>query len=386
MDPATTLPPASGIPRWVPPLLFAALLLLLFMALELAARHIIARGSDPVLERIVVDYGRLATEGPEWIRFVPDPELSYRLRPNFTLTYNDGAVTHHNSDGFRANEDFPPKSDRVLRIACFGASTTYGVAVGDNSETYPAQLEKQLNENFKPEGWDRVEVFNLGVGGYTSREILGTMKRMVPKLKPDVVLIQNAINDVIPRFYPNYKDDYSHYRTDFAPLEVTTFRRFAYRSQAWLAFAYGLGWIKPLSLQSQTQKPMPPVDEALANLDANPPTGYEANLKEMVGLAQDSGCKVWLLTKAYLDAPEFDKADPDERRLEGGYRRGLMEHTAIVVSLSEKAGAGLIDLQNTTPKDISLFADQIHMNAAGNVVKGKLVAEALAGKLPTGPS
>lgn len=388
MDPAPT--PISTTPahaRWVPPVFFLALFLALTLGLEIAARIIVSAGDDPVLKRVVDDYRRLASEGSDWIRFVPDPELSYRLRPDFTVPASQGTgTTHHNSAGFRDSDEFPAKEPRVLRIACFGGSTTYGVSVNDNDETYPAQLEAQLNGPLKPTGWDRVEVFNLGVGGYTSREILGTMKRILPMLEPDVVLIQNAINDVIPRFYPNYKNDYSHYRTDFAPLEVTTWRRLAYRSQAWLTLAYGLGWIKPLSLLSQTQKPMPSADEALANLAANAPTGYEANLTEMVSIAQAAGCQVWLLTQAYLDVPAFAGPNEESRRLEGGYRTGLAEHTEIVIALAAKTGAGLIELHKSTPRDQRLFADQIHMNAAGNVVKGKLVAEALTSKLPTGPS
>jgi lysophospholipase L1-like esterase len=381
--PTAPEPPSSPLPRWVPPLFFIGFLLALLVALEVGARIVVSSGDDPVLKRVVEDYGRLASDGADWIRFVPDPELSYRLRPDFSLTAPRGGVTHHNQQGFRDSEDFPPKSDGVLRIACFGASTTYGVSVEDNKDTYPAQLEVQLNGPLKPAGWERVEVFNLGVGGYTSREILGTLKRTLPELDPDVVLIQNAINDVIPRFYPDYQKDYSHFRTNFAPLEVNLWRKIAYRSQAWLAFAYGLDWIRPLSLQSQTQKPMPPVDEALANLALNAPTGYEANLSDMVATAQAAGCQVWLLTQAYLDVPAFAGPNEDSRRLEGGYRRGLAEHTQIVIALAQKTGAGLIELHKTTPRDQFYFADPIHMNAAGNEVKGKLVAEAIAGKLPT---
>jgi lysophospholipase L1-like esterase len=371
----------------MPPVFFLALLLILAAGLEIAARVIVASGDDPVLKRVLADYHRLATEGVDWIRFVPDPELSYRLRPGFTLPATRGSgMTQHNSAGFRDSEEFPPKAPGTLRIACFGASTTYGVSVEANAETYPAQLEAQLNGALKPPGWDRVEVFNLGVGGYTSREILGTMKRMLPELAPDVVLIQNAINDVIPRFYPNYQNDYSHFRTNFAPLEVTPLRRIAYRSQAWLSFAYALDWIKPLSLQSQTQFPMPPVDEALTNFELNAPTAYAANLAEMVNIAQSAGCQVWLLTQAYLDVPAFAGPNEESRRLDGAYRRGLTQHTALVIELAARTGAGLIELHKSTPRDQRLFADPIHMTAAGNVVKGKLVAEALAGKLPMGPS
>lgn len=389
MDPTPTPSPDTSASklassRWSLPLFLLCLVLFLAFGLEIAARIVVAAGGDPVLQRVVREYNRLATDDTDWIRFVADPELSYRLRPGFTLKSADGSgVTHHNADGFRDTDDFPPKSKDVLRIACFGASTTYGVSVADNSETYPAQLEMLLNGEFKPAGWVSVEVFNLGVGGYTSREILGTMKRMLPKLQPDVVLIQNAINDVAPRFYPNYDENYRHFRTNFTPIEVTPLRHLAYRSQAWITLAYGLGWIKPLSLQSQTQQPLPPVDEALTNLELNRPTGYEKNLTEMVATAKAAGCQVWLMTQAYLDAPAFAGPNEESRRLEAGFRRGLAEHTKFIATLAEKAGVGLIELDKSMPGDQWLYADSIHMTAKGNVIKAKLVAKAIVPTLPT---
>lgn len=383
---ATTDTPPANIPRWRRFGYFGCFLLALLMGLELAARILVATGNNGTLRRVVADYDRLVAQGPEWIRFVPDNELSYRLRPNFqTHSAQGGGITRHNRDGFRNNADFTPKSATVLRIACFGASTTYGVGVEDNRDTYPAQLEELLNSTFKPAGWERVEVLNLGVGGYTTREILGTMKRMLPKLKPDVVLIQNSINDVIPRFYPEYDPEYRHFRTPFAPLDLSWVDRFAYRSRAWVVLAYGMGWIKPLSLQSQTQYPMPPVEEALANLEKYPPTGFEANLKEEVKLAQDAGCRLWLLTQAYLDTPAFAGPDEASRRLESGYRDGLAEHTALVEDVAKASGTGLILLDESMPREQRYFADPIHMNAAGNRVKAKLIAEALAGSLPAPP-
>jgi len=374
--------PAMAVPRWIAVFSFLAFLLALVAGIEIVARVLAAGTGNPELQRIVSDYGRLVRQGPEWIRFVPDAELSYRLRPGFELLSPDGgAITRHNAQGFRNTRDFGPKLPGVLRIACYGASTTYGVGVGDNRDTYPAQLEEALNGPYKPAGWERVEVWNLGVGGYTSREILGTLKRTLPELAPDVVLLQNAINDVIPRFYPDYAADYSHFRIPFSPLELTASRRLMYRSHAWLMFAYGMGWIRPLSLQSQTQHPMPTVDEALANLEKNPPMGFEQNLSEAVRAAQEAGCDVWLLTQAYLDVPDFLGPNEESRRLEGGYRRGLQQHTALVTALAERTGAGLIPLHESTPRQRPLFTDPIHMSASGNRVKAELIAKALAPSL-----
>lgn len=379
-----TSPPSKPVPRWVAALSLAGLLLVLIGSIELAARFLTSTSDNPTLQRIVRDYSELVAKGPEWIRFIPDAELGYAPRPNFTLAARTGTgMTRHNAAGFRNDREFAEKASGTLRIACYGASTTYGVGVDDNGDTYPAQLEAILNGPDKPPGWNSVEVWNLGVGGYTSREILGAMKRTLPVLQPDVVLIQNAINDVIPRFYPNYKPDYSHFRTVFRPLDVSALEQLLCRSHAWLMLSYGAGWVKPLSLQAQTQQPMPEVDAALANLDQNPATGFEQNLAEAVKLAQEAGCQVWLLSQAYLDVPDFAGPNEASRRLESGYRRGLLEHTAIVAGLAEKTGAGYVRVGEEMPPDRPYYTDPIHMSAPGNRVKAAIIARTIGPKLPS---
>jgi lysophospholipase L1-like esterase len=382
--PAThkTTPPSR--PFLIPVLAIALLLGAVLGALEVGARILLALADNPSLNRLTADYGRLAQHGADWIRFVPDHDLSYRLRPGFVTAAATGSgQTAHNADGFRAQNDFSPKRLSTLRICCYGGSTTYGVGVDDNRDTYPSQLRKMLENGAREAGWEGVEVYNLGVGGYTSREILGTMKRTLPQLNPDVVLIQNAVNDVIPRFYPDFEADYSHFRTPFTPLEMSPWRHAAYRSRAWLILAHGLGWAKPLSLQSQTQRPMPPIEAALSNLESNAPAAFENNLQAAVLLARDRGAKVWLLTQAYLDVPDFAGPNEAARRLESGYRKGLAEHTGIVVALSAKTTSGLVPIHELMPRERKYFTDPIHMSRSGNEAKANLISEALIGALPS---
>ncbi len=383
----TAPPPIQKYPWARQVIAIAVILFLLLGGLEMGARTLTRQSANPTLYRITQDYGRLASRGPDWIRFVPDEELAYRLRPEFELNASQGGgKTIHNSEGFREEAPFPPKDGDTLRICCYGGSTTYGVGVESNNDTYPAQLEQTLWGAARGQGWERIEVFNLGVGGYTSREILGTMKRTIPLLKPDVVLIQNAINDVIPRFYPEFQADYSHFRTPFTPLTVSHWHKLLYRSHAWLTMAHGLGWIRPLSLQSQTQRPMPPVDEALVNLDANPTTAFEDNLRAEVALARESGAQVWLLTQPYLDVPDFAGPDADSRKLEGGYRKGLAQHTEVVVRLSKEMNTGLVPLHESMPRERAFYSDPIHMSAAGNQRKAALIADSMGPTLPKHPA
>ena len=363
--------------------LLVIIALILLAALEFGARMLSGPQSNPGLHRLTQDYSRLVSHGPGWIRFVPDEELSYALRPDFSIDARDGSgQTRHNAAGFRGPGEFGPKGANTLRILCFGASTTYGVGVGEDRNTYPAQLETVLSGPAREAGWERMEVFNLGVGGYTSREILGTMKRYVPQLNPDIILIQNAINDVIPRFYPDFAADYSHFRTPFATLTVGSWRRIAYRSHLWLTLAQRFGWVKPLSLQSQTQRAMPDVDEALAHLTTNPTTAFTDNLRAMITLARDADAQFWLLTQPYFDSPQFAAPDEASRRLEGGYRKGLLEHTAAVEALAKELSVGLIPLHEEMPRKSALFTDPIHMSASGNAIKAELVGQHLMPDLP----
>jgi lysophospholipase L1-like esterase len=123
---------------------------------------------------------------------------------------------------------------------------------------------------------------------------------------------------------------------------------------------------------------MPDVDEALTHLAQSTPDAFASNLREAVALAESSGARVWLLTQPYLDIPEFAGPTESSRRLEAGYRRGLAEHTDVVVSMAASLGTGLIALHETMPRQKGFFTDPIHMSALGNRAKAELIAEALS--------
>jgi hypothetical protein len=96
-------------------------------------------------------------------KFIRDPDLFWRIRPHFGPTsYNNITATLYaettNSRGFRGTAEFGRKREGTYRVIALGDSWTYGVVVNDH-ETYPAQLERLLNE--KGSG-PRGEVLNLG--------------------------------------------------------------------------------------------------------------------------------------------------------------------------------------------------------------------------------
>ena len=96
------------------------------------------------------------------------------------------------------------------RIACVGASITYGATIRDKShDSYPAQLGTMLGRKYS--------VKNFGASGYTLQESCDrpytSHKRYKKSLdfKPDVVLIMLGTNDTKPYNWISteaFQDDY----------------------------------------------------------------------------------------------------------------------------------------------------------------------------------
>jgi lysophospholipase L1-like esterase len=120
-----------------------------------------------------------------------------------------GHEYQHNSYGFRGNEFSPKKDKDVYRIVCLGGSSTYGNQLS-NYETWPAQLERLLNS--QQQGM-HLEVINAGVGGYTTMESLINLVTRVLPLEPNMIIIYHAFNDFKPNRFPNFKSDYTNWRS-----------------------------------------------------------------------------------------------------------------------------------------------------------------------------
>lgn len=112
-------------------------------------------------------------------RLSEDEALLYELRPGVTATldgpFGDRDISI-NDHGFRG----PAPRESAFRIVALGGSNTFGAAVSDG-ETWPAALERELAD---------VQVLNLGVCGYMTRQKVALAERLLPELEPDLVLIQ----------------------------------------------------------------------------------------------------------------------------------------------------------------------------------------------------
>lgn len=124
---------------------------------------------------------------PSWprpqVRSKLDRIFGYVHRPNQECFSVDAKATI-NSVGFRGREPRTVRGHGDVRVLALGNSLTFGKGAGDD-ETYPAQLERQLREQYGPE----VEVINAGIGAFTIRQYVAFVEHKLPELKPDLLVI-----------------------------------------------------------------------------------------------------------------------------------------------------------------------------------------------------
>ena len=128
-----------------------------------------------------------------------DDQRSLRLKPNLDTTKElkavpGGLVFKVTSDarGLRGPAAPDPPPGQGLRVLCVGDSMTFGEGV-DDEDTYPHQLERILAEKLQ----QPVRVYNAGVISLGQQEQKDVVREFVPKLQPDLVLLQFTVaNDV----------------------------------------------------------------------------------------------------------------------------------------------------------------------------------------------
>lgn len=300
------------------------------------------------------------------------PYINFGLNP----TYES-----HNSLGYRGAEVAVPKPDGVFRIVAMGGSTTYGISLNAR-ETYPAQLEKILREDY---GYSHVEVVNAGVVAYTSWESLVNFQFRIIDLQPDLLLVYDGINDVVarlvdPQFYNGINPARGIWRVNPTPLSSSVLHRF---------IAINLHLMEnPTTLTTQlaTQSPVIRCDgrdfcPALNMtpqevLDANPPVYFERNLRHLAVLARFNGVKVLFSSWAYF--PESMGEGIDPFMTYPHVQSAVAQQNDLLQAIATDEEALFYDLMAHMPYDKTYWFDGLHMTASGAHEQARLYADFLA--------
>jgi lysophospholipase L1-like esterase len=169
--------PTGHAARWLRIAVATATTVLALIACELGARLLLPAPPDNMRD-------------PQ-IGYRADAEIRYVHVPSQRGWIDNGFVTI-NSLGFRGSEVVLPKPSGRFRVAVVGDSIAVGWGVGDD-ETFSVQLERLLRAKRPTQD---VDVVDLGVSGYDTRQEVTLLKRNVARLQPDLVLVAFCSNDV----------------------------------------------------------------------------------------------------------------------------------------------------------------------------------------------
>jgi lysophospholipase L1-like esterase len=143
--------------------------------------------------RLIFPAPRLRKE-PQ-VQIALDARMGYRTKPDQKAFEMDAPVSI-NTFGFRGPEFASDREPGSLRVLGLGNSITFGSGLADH-ETYLARLEERMRAE-QPDR--RVEVLNAAMEGFTIRQYLPFLERVLPKVKPDVVILGAAFRDL--HFHP----------------------------------------------------------------------------------------------------------------------------------------------------------------------------------------
>jgi lysophospholipase L1-like esterase len=276
-------------------------------------------------------------------------------KPSAQITRNGIRYTH-NSAGFRG-KDFPTKSQKI-RIVTIGGSTTYGVGVSDD-DTWPAQLERQLGNNY--------EVLNLGVLGHSTAEHIAMLSLTLPEYHPDILIMHVGLNDLRNLHVKNLKSDYSNYHApilfnSYGFCSASPFDRFASGKLA-IWTLQEIHVLRPCAFSG-----LEPEEDSSHDAEEMAKSIYRRNLETLMAIAKSQGLKPILVPQILV-----------KERFQGGRLKWwipfieddqligyLNVYNALTEEVAKKEGLifvrGILE-QMWTASD---FVDPSHLSPDGN--------------------
>jgi len=309
---------------------------------------------------------------------IPHPYLLYVNRPNFKAK----GFTQTDDRGYRIVPQ-PKRSaqDHPKRILVLGGSTTFSYPYVPNpGDAWPAQLQKLLGPHF--------EVINAGLSSATTAELLADYMFRHRYLKPDVVIIHEGGNDVVPMLFGNYDPEYTHLRSPGTRPVAGPFDRAMLRWGGWPArMLYADNWnllTTVFSPQPSSLATIPP-EVALERAQHAPTTGFARNLDLLVRAVQADGATPVLF--GFVEAKEalLSRNRPDIAGLEHAWKTGLNRNLEIMKEIARARKVAYLDPEDFAADD-DWFLDNCHLNEAGEAAKAAFVAKSISSLLAsTGP-
>ncbi len=284
------------------------------------------------------------------VRLSADEERGWGL-PAGTVGMEGGVPVRYNTLGLRGPE-VAPRASGEERLLTLGDSSIYGQAVPEDavfSSVAAVALQKS---------WNRpVTAVIGGVPGYSSTQALALLKKLGRRVEPTWVVIGTLWSDV-------YAGDARQMEEEKNLLHQLAFYR--------LSVLLLSPWLNPQKVGYMQGR------QDIGGQDGPPPRtsldDYHKNLTEMVAEAKKIGARpAFVILPAPLDFDKMPPPDVVER-----YRNQLRE-------LAAQESAPLLDgplLFEKAGGTVAHFGDQVHPNANGHQLLGKLLADVIGQQSP----
>jgi len=190
----------SGYAKWAPGLLLAGLAGGLIVLGGLVIRERVRKASGiPLNEEQKAELRENLDHNPRSI-FTYDPDLSYRLKPDFRGLRHDSSDELHltNSRGLLGAEEVNP-DPAVRKVIFLGDSVTYGSHL---------PFKKAFVSRMGEAADDSRQLLNAGCPGWSTHQELGFFRLYLSDLPIDEVVVVFTLNDLL-RFEWVWRDERS---------------------------------------------------------------------------------------------------------------------------------------------------------------------------------
>jgi lysophospholipase L1-like esterase len=253
------------------------------------------------------------------------------------------------------------KPPGMLRVLCLGGSTTASSIwkVGNPKQfSYPLFLSEILKQRLESRP---CEVWNCGMGGWTSAEILVNFALHLIDLKPDIIVLYHGFNDLEASLTEPFASDYSHSRKSFGEV-YSRIRLASYlpNLRFWKSYAFVKGRL--MGFGNVRYDLLTSIRVRKASLD-NPFMGLQTerrNIEHLIHLCQANRIHIVLSTFAYHIYPAVAN---DRQTLK--YYNGVQEENTVLRDLATHHNAPLVDIAGLIPDDDAYFVDSVHFTPLG---------------------
>jgi len=284
--------------------------------------------------------------------FIPDAELGWRLNPEHVET---------NELGLR---DGPYRADAEKKVLLLGDSVSLGLFLPINAN-FASLAESALQEG-DPE---RVyEIVNSGISGFSTFQELRYLRLRGLKLRPDVVVVQFCLNDVVERYHT-----LAEYGGGNVFMGVDT-RRHAQGLYGWFVRNSVAFEVLSRALQRRAVAREEYIVDNLAKDSLKEPLerAWSRALDELAGIqriCKEAGIPLLVLVTPY----KFQLADPE----------GLRQPQDRILAWGKAQGVPVVDLLPSFAKAKSqrLFRDGNHFAEEGHQLAARELIDPLRAML-----